>query len=224
MNIRGVSGCGVMIIGIAILMIIVGLFSGGEKSIIEYVGKNYAYRGTFTNEASVEDGIDIFASELAPEVIKVNMESFLKPYMPSKLNTKAQYVMSFKDCAIVVSDKETFSAPGIKFEEKDKSIIALYPPKAAEKEYNESGGETYVHVYPDYVPYHYRHHRNRFVSVHFHPRYRTFYTRRYSSFGYGRGYGSSSRSYSRGYSSRSSSSSRSYGSSGFRSGGSSWGK
>ncbi|MCK5686609.1 hypothetical protein KAJ27_20905 [bacterium] len=212
MNNRGIGGVGIAVFALIIFGAIFYFAFQDEASIIQNIGKNYEYRGSFTNEATAEDAIDIFGSAKAPEVVKVDLESYMKPFMPAKLNNQSQYVMSYKDSVVIVSNRSTFDTKSVKLKENDQTVIALYPPKVAEKEYN-GGGEYDVYVHSGYQPMYYRRYRNRYVSIHFHPRYRGFYRRRYRSFGYG------SRGFGRGRSSR-----RSFGGSGFRGGGSSWGK
>jgi uncharacterized membrane protein YgcG len=204
---RGIGGAGAVAIAIMLLGCVFLFISITNTNIMKHISDTYEYRGTFTSEASAEDGIDIFASSWKHPKVKVEIESYKEPFVPAQLNSQIQYVMNYKDCVVVVSPREAFETYNVSLNPQDRTVIAIYPPEAAESEYND-GMDVYVRKHHGYDPYYYRRHRHSYVSVHFRGGYRRFYGRRRSVFGFRRSSGSG-----RGYGSRS-----------FRSGGSSYGK
>ena len=95
-NHRGIGCLGALLIG-AIFVIAIGYFYSGEKSVMEKIGNTYKYRGTFTNEVTGEDAIDVFGDVKNFETVKSEIVSFLKPLDPPQANSESQYIINYKD-------------------------------------------------------------------------------------------------------------------------------
>ncbi len=202
-----------------------------EDTVVKYIGETFKYVGSLTGEANP---IDVFSSNLPSDLAKTKITDYMRPFKPEKESYGKVYYLSYPNSVVVIDPIPATADFMLKWKNADplaSSRIRVYPPKVAAKEYNNSTKYVYVHDY--YDPYYYHRHRNRYLSLHFRGPYRGWYNRHYRSRwggmrprysgGYSRyRYGGRGNRYGSSRSSRGRS--KSFSSSGFRGGGSSWGK